>query len=434
MFIFYDLLIVIILLCYLPSFILRKKYHKGFSFRLGRIPEDIVNRLKDKDIIWIHAVSVGETKSAQPIIEGLREIFPKKMIVISTVTETGNQAAKSFIKEDELIIYLPLDLSFIVKKVINLIKPKIFIIVETEIWPNLILRLHEEKIPVVLINGRISPQSFRGYKLIKPLIKTTLNKIDLLCMQTEEDALRIKSLGAPADNIKITGNTKFDISVKGQNLQEEISNFKNLLKLKENDKIFVAGSTHHPEEKIIFSCYKRLLKDYPDLKLIIAPRHTNRTDKVEKEAKRLGFKPVRYSQLIKGKIAPTNEEKIKSVILDVMGKLKVAYAMATFVFVGGSLAKRGGHNMIEPASFAKPILFGPYVYNFKSLADSLLRENAAYKVNNEKELTEYCLRLLSYPKIRQELGNNAKMILEHSKGAAKKDLNLIKSIILREPH
>ncbi len=427
MIILYNLLYIIFLIFYLPIFIVKKKYHKNFSMRLGVFSDDIINKLKDKDVIWIHAVSVGEVNSAIPIIEGLRKLHPDKLLVISTVTKTGNQTAEKISKDDELVIYLPLDISFIVKKVIHFINPKVFIIVETEIWPNLIFALSNKNIPIALVNGRISPSSYRGYKIVRFLIKPVLEKINLFCMQTKQDALRIISLGAEPDNVKITGNTKFDIETNFKSIEKDIDNLADKLKLKEDDQVLIAGSTHYSEEKILFSCYSKLLINKPNLKMIVAPRHIDRIKKIEKQAEAFGFKPIKFTELI---THHPHKQDTKLIIVDVMGKLKTLYALATVVFIGGSFAKIGGHNMIEAASFSKAIIFGPYVYNFQNIAENLINNNAAYKVNDEKELYDKINQLLLHHKEREQLGENAHKAIEDSRGAAKKNLKFINDLMI----
>lgn len=425
--ILYNIFFIVFLFFYLPYFILRGKYHKDLKMRLGFISKDIIDKIRGRDVIWLHAVSVGEVNSSKVIIKQLRETFKNKTLLISTVTKTGYRTAKAIIKDNEALIYLPLDLSFIVRKVIKLIKPKVFIIIETELWPNLIMELNKNKTPIILINGRISRSSFKGYRLVRPLIKPLLNKINLFCMQTEEDASKLKSLGTPPENIKVTGNTKFDITQE-ESLKDEIENFKELLRLKKDDKALVAGSTHYPEERILFFSYKKLLESCPDLKMIIAPRHIERAGSIEKEARKMNLDIVRYSKITQN--AAFYKQEPKLIILDVMGKLKFAYALATLVFIGGSLTKKGGHNMIEPANFKKAVIFGPHVYNFRKIADEFLRNKAAYQVKDEKELIEKSLELISQVELREQLGDNAKRVIEESKGASKKNIDLIKDYLI----
>ncbi|MCK4518785.1 MAG: 3-deoxy-D-manno-octulosonic acid transferase [Candidatus Omnitrophica bacterium] len=426
----YDIFFVIFLLCCLPVFIFGRKYHKGFGMRLGIMPKEIFSRLEGRDIIWIHAVSVGEASSAQPLIEALRQRYPRKHIVISTITETGNEAAKRIAGDDCTVIYLPFDVSSIVKKVIRRLNPSLFIIIETEIWPNLILRLHREGIPVVLVNGRISASSFKGYSLLKPFIKPLLKNVGLFCMQTENDASKIKSLGAREETVKVTGNLKFDIEQEKETLRKQADEFASLLKLSGKDKVFIAGSTHYPEEKVLFLVYGRLLKHYPDLKMVVVPRHIRRVDKIENEARRLNLKPVKYSDLVERKRVLSGRGGQEVIILNLMGRLKAAYSRADIVFVGGSLAKRGGQNMIEPASFSKALMFGPHTYNFDNLAEGLLSNEAALMVKDEEDLFKKSLFLLSNPEKKEELGKNALAFLEESKGAAKKTINLIETLNL----
>lgn len=393
--------------------------------RLGIMPKEIFNRLKGRDIIWIHAVSVGEANSAQPLIEVLRQKYPRKHFVISTITETGNQAAKRIAGDDCTVIYLPFDVSSIVKKVIRRLNPSLFIIIETEIWPNLILRFHKEGIPVALVNGRISASSFRGYNLLKPFIEPLLKNVGLFCMQTKSDASKIKSLGAREETVKVTGNLKFDIGQEKEALYKQADEFASIIKLSEKDKVFIAGSTHYPEEKALFSVYGRLLKHYPDLKMVVVPRHIRRVDKIENEARGMNLKPVRYSDLIEGKKVLSRQAGREVIILNLMGRLKAAYSRADIVFVGGSLAKRGGQNMIEPASFSKALMFGPHTDNFHNLAEGLLQKEAALMVKDEEDLFDKSFFLLSHPKKREELGKNALAFLEQSRGAAKKTIDLI---------
>jgi 3-deoxy-D-manno-octulosonic-acid transferase len=330
------------------------------------------------------------------------------------------------VQEDEQVFYLPLDLSFIVKKVVRLVNPKVFIMFETEIWPNLIFALSSRKVPIALVNGRISPSSYRGYKTIKPFVKPALKKISLFCMQTKQDALKIISLGAEPDKVKITGNTKFDIETDLKEEKKDIDELSGKLKLKGDDEILIAGSTHYPEEKILFSCYRKLLSSFPKLKLIVVPRHIERTRIIERTAKKYGFRSHKFTELANR----MPEKEARLIIVDVLGKLKTLYALATVVFIGGSLSKRGGQNMIEPAVYSKPMIFGPHVYNFQSISESLIDNKAAAKVNNKKQLCKKVHNLLKRPKERKQLGENAHEVLMRSKGAVLKNVKLLCDLVI----
>ncbi len=386
--------------------------------RMGIFPKDFFKKLSP---IWIHAVSVGEINAVKSLIRELRKEYPEKNLVISTVTETANTIAKSLVEDGDRVTFLPLDLSFIVKRVVRKIRPSLFVIAETEIWPNLILRLEREKVPIVLVNGRISGRSFRGYRIVKFLLKDILRKISLFCMQTERDKKRILSLGVPKEKVFVAGNMKFD-TIDYRDFEENYRDYRQKLDLKPTEELIVAGSTHPGEEKIILEVYKKLLIDFSNLRLLIAPRHPERAENIAKLAIKCGFNPVRISQLSD---QSTNQKII--FILDTIGKLISFYAISTIVFVGGSLVKRGGHNILEPAFFEKPIIFGPYMFNFQDICDLFLSNKAAIKVDNKQELFEEVKNLLDNPSEKEELSKRARVLILENQGATEKNISLIRS-------
>lgn len=366
--------------------------------------------------IWIHAVSVGEAMAVKGLLDELRLNYPEKKFVISTVTVTGNKIAARFAKEGDFVTYLPLDFSFIVRSVINRINPVMFIIAETEIWPNLITCLYKKNIPIVFVNGRISDKSFRGYSCVKFLLKPVLNKISLFCVQTDCDAQRFMRLGVWKDKISVTGNMKFDAAFGVLHKPE-------LLQLVK-EKIFVAGSTHDKEEEMVLDVYGKLRADFPGLRLLIAPRHPERASDVEKVIIKYGFSPIRISSLSKPLSNKDSENTV--LILDAVGQLLSYYAAADIVFVGGSLIKKGGHNILEPASAGKPVLFGPYMFNFRDIADLFLKQKAGILVRNKEELYTGIKNLLDDPGKMFNLGETARDLVLKKRGATKKILELIK--------
>ena len=417
MFILYDLIFLIFALVYLPIYLFKGKFHRGFLNRLGILP-------KHPDLdkpIWIHAVSLGEAISVRGLVEELRKVYPNKRFVISTVTSTGNKIAATIAKPGDLVIYLPLDFSFTVRKVIDEINPSLFIIAETEIWPNLISYLYKKGVPVVTVNGRISDASFKGYSAVKFLIKPILGKIRLFCVQTEIDAERLKRLGVRPERIKVAGNLKFD-----QLALFRGSDYRERLGLAASEKILVAGSTHSGEEEIILSAYKMLLKEFPGLKLLIAPRHPERTADVEKAVLRNGFCALRISQL--NSTPPTTYNPQPVFILDSVGNLVNFYGAADIVFVGGSLIKKGGHNILEPASLGKPVIFGPHMFNFRDIAKIFLNNNAAIKVETREDLEASVRELLKDGSKAGQLTKNASMVISRNQGATLKIIAAIKSI------
>jgi len=401
----YDIGFAIFSIFYLPALIFKGKLHGDFAERFGNFTPDKLKSLENaRGAIWIQAVSVGEVAVCKGLVSKLKAELPDKKIVISTITKTGNDLAKRLFSQDTTVIYFPLDFSFIVKKVVALIKPVIYIMIETEIWPNLLKEMADNKVPSILINGRISDRSYDKYVLASPLLKKTLGRIGRFCMQSALDAERIVFIGAPKDRVEITGNMKFDVEINAD--LKAMETLKESLSLKADEELLVAGSTHSGEEEIVLKSFKELLKDFPKLKLLIAPRHIERASDVRILADKVGVTPV--------------------FVLDKIGYLNSAYSFATLVFIGGSLVKHGGQNPIEPAIFEKAILFGPHMFNFKDISASFLKNNAAISVSNNKELTESIRMLLTDKAKRDELGRSAKRTVSEGRGATDRNIKVIK--------
>jgi 3-deoxy-D-manno-octulosonic-acid transferase len=399
-------------------YLFKGKFHRGFLARLGVLPE---NLSLDRPI-WIHAVSLGEVISIRGLVEELRKVFPDKKFVISTVTPAGNKIAKTLVKDKDLVTYLPLDFSFIVRNIVSRINPGIFIIAETEIWPNLITCLYKKNIPIITVNARISDASLKGYSAIRFLIKPILNKISLFCAQTESDADRLKRLGASPDKVKVTGNMKFD-----QLGLAQVPGYRERLGLDFTSKLFIAGSTHPGEEEIILSAYSGLLNKFPGLKLLIAPRHPQRAKDLLKITAVYGFKGLEVSGLNPVNINPKDKPVF---ILDTVGELVNFYSGADIVFVGGSLIKRGGHNILEPANFGKPVIFGPHMFNFRDIAGMFLKNNAAIMVNTKADLASAIEEILKSDSRVTQLVDNARGVIARNQGATLRNIEAIKSIWL----
>jgi 3-deoxy-D-manno-octulosonic-acid transferase len=422
MLVIYDLISAAIAIIYLPLYLLRRKFHREFFIRFGILPKN----LKLDRPIWIHAVSVGETMAIRGLLDELRSIYPGKKFVISTITPTGNKIAKAIAKEGDFVTYLPLDFSFILRGAIDKIDPSLFIIAETEIWPNLISILHNKNIPIAVVNGRISDSSFKGYSIIKIILKPILNQITMFCVQTERDAARLIHLGVLPDKVKITGNMKFD-SKDRLDSKDDYAVYREKMGIKIEEKLFVAGSTHSGEDEFVLDAYKRILNDFPRVKLLIAPRHPERTKNIEKVVIKFGFDPVRVSDLALLSVNPKERKKI--FILDTVGKLLFFYAIADIVFVGGSLVKKGGHNILEPANLGKPVLFGQHMDNFRDIAELFIAAKAAILLRNSEELAGNMKYLLSNPDKIAELTRNAKRIIQQNQGATKRNIGYIRELI-----
>ena len=421
MFIIYDLIFLIFALIYLLLYLLRGKFHQGFTRRLGRLPAG----LNLDRPIWIHAVSVGEAISIKELVLELRKIYPEKKIVISTVTATGNKIAQNLINQGDFLTYLPLDFSFIVSKVLRKINPCIFIIAETEIWPNLINSLYRQKIPVITVNGRISDGSYGGYQAIKFFIRPILKKVAKFCVQSEVDALRLQNLGVEQEQIQVTGNVKFDINLGAASGIDYLA-YRQKLWLRQEDRLLVCGSTHPEEEEIIFKAYKELLIFHPNLKLLIAPRDPQRSKDIADLAINNGFMPIYISSITSLCSTCINKAIF---ILDVMGKLFDYYAAADIVFMGGSLTKRGGHNIIEPASLKKPVIIGPYMFNFREITSIFLKNQAAIMVHDGGELVGKIKEALSNASETKKMVERAYALIVANRGATIKNIEVIREYL-----
>lgn len=417
----YDIAFVIFAIFYLPFALLKGKRLHGLSIRLGVWPSEIKDRLSDRCVIWVHAVSVGEITTAGYLLRELKAHFPKYAFLITTVTDKGYEVARKLFPEDS-VGYLPFDISFIVKMALSRMNLKALVIFETELWPNLISGVHKKGTPIFLVNGRISDNSYRKYLLVKFLLRGVLNKIDRILMQSDEDARRMLSIGAPGKRVSVAGNMKFD-------MDEPLSKKASIDELGEhlasnNRILFVAGSTHPGEEEMLLASCRDLREEFPSLQLLLAPRHIQRCVEIERLVAGFGFEPRRISQL--------NEECYESnvvFLLDTVGELKHIYALADIVFVGGSLVDFGGHNIIEPAYFAKPILIGPHMSNFKAIADSFLKDRAVIAVDGVSSLKNALHEFLQDVEVRNAVGLRARGVIERNRGAAHKTAEEIRRVI-----
>jgi 3-deoxy-D-manno-octulosonic-acid transferase len=421
----YDIGFAIFSLIYLPTLIFKGKLHGQFRERFAVYPEATAKRLADaKDVIWIQAVSVGEVALCKSLVPAIRKEFPDRDIVFSTITKTGNDLARKLFADDAIILYFPLDFSFVARKAVSLIRPHVYIMVETEIWPNVLKELSLHAVPSILVNGRISDRSFGKYMLVRRFMAKTLARIRLFCMQSKADARKIMALGAPADRVRVIGTMKFDVDVAKD--EAAIRRMKEALGLGNGDGLFVAGSTHPGEEDVVLAVYKKLLREFPGTKLLIAPRHVERSDEVAKVIRRSGFTPARISSL-GGAQAIAVETPVY--LLDTIGQLNDAYAAATIVFIGGSLVTHGGQNPIEPAIFEKPVLFGPHMFNFSAIAAALLDGNGALRIQDAEELFEKSRGLLREKDTALALGRNARKVVCDNRGATERTVAAIRELV-----
>ena len=419
----YNILLTLFLILHIPYLLLqtlfKKQPKKMMKQRLGDFP-----KLSSKNPIWIHAASVGEVLCSIPLLKRIKQEVPDCEIVLTTMTSTGNETAKKLIPEANWILFSPIDHPLIIRRVIQKIKPHLLLIAETELWPNLLRSCGRKKIPVVLFNGRISEKSFRGYLFLKSFFKRCLNNISLFLMQTEEDRNRILEIGAPTDKTEVAGNIKFDQVLTSIDLNTA-AQMSASLGLQGNETILIAGSTHQGEEEIFIQIFKNLKTTNPHLILILAPRHLDRLEEVEKI---LRSEDLSWRRRTSSSIQDRNE--VSSVILlDTMGELMRVYSLGTIVFIGGSLVSIGGHNPLEPLFFKKCVLFGPYMFNFLEISRHLLTEGGAVLVNDREGLSFQLTRLLSDERARNEIGENGYRFIQKHRGATEKIFDKIRPLL-----
>ncbi|MDY6862874.1 MAG: 3-deoxy-D-manno-octulosonic acid transferase [Thermodesulfobacteriota bacterium] len=428
MYILYNIFILTATLVLSPIILFKlirhRKYRAGLLQRLGYFPLRLIANLDGKKPIWLHAVSVGEVLVYIPLIDKIKEEYPEEKILISTVTETGNFTAKKRAGKADCIIYFPLDYLWAVKYLLKKVNPKIFLATETEIWPNFFWELKKKGIPTGIINGRISPKSFKRYIKFYSFFKKVLEGVNFFCMQTKEDYERIIAIGAASHKVVITGSQKFDQETIFLS-SEDRAKLKILLNIPDKSRVFIAGSTHKGEEEIVLEVFKMLKRQYPDLVLILAPRHPERFQEVENLSVSKKVNLIRRTRLRSEDIKKITD----GILLDTIGELSKLYSIGTLVFVGGSLVDIGGHNLLEPVQYKKAVLFGPFVYNFADISQELINEGGGIKVYNKEELYKTAKRLLNNEEELNRLGEGGHNIIERNRGANEKNLAIIKKYI-----
>ena len=400
------------------------KFHTGFSQKFGFLPPSILNI---KNPVWIHAVSVGEALVAANLCEAIKARIPGVKVIVSTTTRTGNEMIRKSSKSVDGVFYYPIDVRRVVKNVLNKVDPSAYVIVETELWPNMLEEVSARSIPLVLVNGRISDRSFLGYKRIGFITKRMLGCFSSVCVQTQRDAEKIKALGCPASKIRVTGNVKFDISFPEprQTDVEKISEA-----FPEGSRVIVAGSTHYPEEKFIIDEFIKLRKGSKDVKLVVAPRHIERKDAIKIYVESFNLKCCFFSGITGSKFK--KEENFDVIIVDTIGHLKDIYSRATVVFIGGSLAKKGGQNPIEAARWGKAVIFGPNMDNFREVARNFIENGAAIMVEDPVELGKAILEILNNDQKRMLMEKNSREVIEKNSGAIEKTVEAIELCLKSE--
>ncbi len=427
---FNDFIYLLALIAISPKILFRmitqNRYRQGWSERLGKISRNF----PAKKCIWIHAVSVGEVNATKTIIAELKKNLPEYEIVLSATTDTGIQQARKLYGQELKVFYFPADFSAVIDRAFENIRPDICLLMELEVWPNFTSKATRLKIPVAVVNGRISDRSFPKYNLVKPFVKPVFEKVSLFLAQSEEYARRFISLGGKKNTTIITGSLKYDTAqitekVEGADLLAEQLNIT-------DNRLLIAGGTGPKEEKIILDVFKKLKKqdNCSDLRLVIVPRKPERFGEVAKLIKKSGFQLIRYSKVKSGQKKAENQDAI--ILGDTMGDLRKFYSLATVVFVGRSLVPMGGSDMMESAAMAKCTIFGPHTFNFKETVKSLLQAQGAIEVKDGDKLFKTIKKCLDEPAFAQQIAANGQQVIKANQGATQKSIAAIVNL-LKEP-
>ncbi|MEE8431013.1 MAG: 3-deoxy-D-manno-octulosonic acid transferase [Candidatus Desulfatibia sp.] len=432
MIVLYNILFLIVIILgfplILPIVLISDKRRKTVLQRLGVQKVVKATRLNrscclEKKPIWVHALSVGEVLSAEPLVAGIINHFKNRKIFVSASTKTGFEIANERFKDTvDAVFFYPYDLALSVKHMAVKIDPAFVVIVESDIWPNFLFEMKKRNVPVVLVNARLSQRSFRGYKRLAVFSKPVFLSFAGICTQSMEDAERFRALGIPLGRITVTGNIKFEQA--GQSLPaSEIKKLRRSIHIQPSQKVILAGSTHKGEEAILLEVFTKMKKEFSELLLIVAPRDPERAGSVQRIFESAGFYTVLMGVL--DKIAPDSTFDV--IVVDVIGVLKKLYALADVAFVGGSLVDCGGHNPLEPAVFCKPVMFGHDMSDFAEISNMLVAAGGAFRVQDAESLYKTVSMLLRDHQKAQEMGKNAFKVFNDNKGAVDKTLKVIEA-------
>lgn len=397
------------------------KYRQGRREKLlGLAPK----REGDRRCVWMHAVSVGEVNLLGVLLRELRRRRPEWEFVVSTTTRAGMELAKKKYGAEGAVFYCPLDFSWATHAAVHRLRPDLLLLAELELWPNLIAAAKSHGCRVAVFNGRLSENSYRGYRRVRPLVRWVLRKVDLVAAQDAASAERFRSLGAPAERVVVTGSLKYDGAETDRDNPRTLA-LRRLAGIAAGTPVWLAGSTQAPEEEIIVSLYNKIVADFPALRLILVPRHPERFEEVAALLRRSGLAFWRRSALQDP--APIDPPSV--LLVDVVGELGAWWGLATLGFVGGSFGDRGGQNMIEPAAYGVATSFGPNTRNFRDIVAALLAAGGAVQVADPAELEALVRRLLSEPSYAEALGHSARRLVASQLGATGRTADLLEGLM-----
>jgi 3-deoxy-D-manno-octulosonic-acid transferase len=429
----YNLAFIVFAIGYFPIFLLKLRQAEDpkalWRERRGIFPKEWAGKFSGKKIVWIHAVSVGEVMAVEKFIQEWLATASDYELLLTTVTPTGQRIAKKFAGERIHICYFPFDLTPVVNRFLDLFKPVCLLLVETEIWPNLLTEAKRRNIPVGVINARLSERSLKRYKIVPWLFAPLWGKLDFVLAQSEEDAVRFRELGISEESVRDMGNMKFDQAEWSAEHAGDAAGLRQAWGYAAGDLVWIAGSTHPGEEEMLMGAFRSLRQRFPTLKLILAPRHIERSGGLLKQFEKYGFGMALSSRRKEGP-----EPAVQ--VLDQLGILKNLYGIADLVFMGGSLIPHGGQNPIEPARFSKAILHGPHVFNFHKIYHQLDHDGGAFRISAPDELSSAAAEFLANESQRHEMGQKAFQIVNRLRGASKRQagwiLTFLRSRYLQE--
>ncbi len=403
----------------------RGGYRTGFLQRFGAYDEATRLKLGSREYTWIHAVSVGEVNVALSYMAVLRAREPEAAFVITTNTPTGRAVAAKGITDADVLLYFPVDLPWIIRRVLDQFTPRALLLVESEVWPNLIRQLNARGRPIAVVNGRMSKSSYRGYSRLKPFVVRTLQLIDAFLVQTESDREHFAALGAR--DIRVMGSAKYDIASTRELGSGQAEAFLDSLGIDPNARIVVGGSTWPGEEDVLLECLAALKPGVQDLKLVLVPRHAERAADVEKSILKRAFNYVRKSRV--GPVGTAAADNPDVILVDTTGELVDFYSVATVVFVGKSLLNEGGQNFIEPACLGRAVVVGPHLENFPVIAEDFQSADAFVQVKDPGELESALRRLLTDEQERSGFGNRARKLVASRSGVVARSIDVIETLL-----
>ena len=404
----------------------KKRCQRGIFARLGKIPEELQS-LSGR-VVWIHAASLGEVTAVIPLVKAMKEEDPLQEFVVSTVTETGREMVLNQLHGIARHCYAPIDMWWAVTRYVQALNPCLFLLVESEFWPNLLGSLQKYQVPVCLVNGRISSRSFLRYRLVKKFMRTVWASLDLALMQTAHDAERIRELGAQAHVVHVTGNMKFDQSFDPSHHGDCTQSLRRSLGIRQSELVIVAGSTHAQEEEFLLQAYQSLPDAQKHVVLVLAPRHIERAPELEKVVAQHRLPCVRRSQMRDRNAEAADAQTPRVILLDSRGELPYVYSVGFIGFVGGTLVPVGGHNLLEPAQWSRPVFFGPYVDHCREMASQLLQAGGAMQMEQPQKLGEQFLYLLEHPQEAEQMGRQALSVIQQNQGVVEKNLRMIRQL------